>query len=53
MMTLVLFTRRARVMGRFANNGLMHTAAILALLLNALLVTQTLGVAVPGLPGGG
>jgi hypothetical protein len=57
MLALVLFTRRAGIMGRFANGGLTHAAAIagttLVLSLNALLVLQTFGVAVPGLPSAG
>jgi manganese transport protein len=57
MIALVLFTRRAGIMGRFANSGLTHIAAVagtvLVLSLNALLVLQTFGVAMPGLPGAG
>ncbi|HEX4616319.1 MAG TPA: Nramp family divalent metal transporter [Stellaceae bacterium] len=57
MIALVLFTRRAGIMGRFANSGLTHIAAVagtvLVLSLNALLVMQTFGVAMPGLPGAG
>jgi manganese transport protein len=56
MIALVLFTR-AGTMGRFAISGLTHSAAvagtILVLSLNALLVLQTFGVAIPGLPGAG
>lgn len=55
MIALVLFTGRAGIMGRFANRGLTQIAAIagtiLVLSLNALLVLQTFGVPVPGLPG--
>jgi manganese transport protein len=55
MIALVLFTRRAGIMGRFANGRLTHAAAsagtILVLSLNALLVLETFGVAIPGLPG--
>jgi manganese transport protein len=54
MIPLVLFSRRAEIMGRFANGGLTHMAAmlgtILVLPLDALLVPQTFGVALPGLP---
>jgi manganese transport protein len=57
MVALVLFTRRAGIMGWFANGGLTHATAIagttLVLSLNALLVLQTFGVAVPGLPSAG
>jgi manganese transport protein len=57
MIALVLFTRRAEIMGRFANGGPTHAAAIagtiLVLSLNALLVLQIAGVAIPGLPGAG
>jgi manganese transport protein len=54
MIALVLFTRRRDLMGEFANSRLTDitaiagTAAILAL--NAVLLLQTFGVAVPGLP---
>jgi manganese transport protein len=44
MIALVMFTRHTRIMGRFAND------TILVLSLNALLVPQTFGVAMPGLP---
>jgi manganese transport protein len=53
MITLILFTRRADVMGQFANSRLGNVAAILAtaavLSLNVILVLETLGVALPGL----
>jgi manganese transport protein len=53
MIALVMFTRRSQIMGRFANRGLTHAAAIggtvLVLALNTLLVLQTIGVALPGL----
>ena len=49
MIALLIFTRRADIMGRFANGPRLQTAAILAmvaiLLFNALLVMQMLGVA--------
>ena len=54
MIALVLFTRRAGITVRFANNGRTHAAAIagttLVLSLNAPLVAQMVGVAMPGLP---
>jgi manganese transport protein len=54
MIALVLFTRRRAIMGAYANSRLTDTAAILAtiaiLTLNAVLLTQALGVNVPFLP---
>ncbi len=56
MVALVLFTRRPDLMGEFANRRLTDLAAIgcavVVLGLNAVLVMQTLGVDVPGLPAG-
>jgi manganese transport protein len=55
MIALLIFTRRPDLMGAFANGrftqlaGLVGTAAVL--LLNAFLVLQIFGVAIPGLPG--
>ena len=53
MVALVLLSRRADVMGRFASGRLVDTAAIVGacvvLVLNAILVLQSLGVAIPGL----
>ncbi|HEY1930833.1 MAG TPA: Nramp family divalent metal transporter [Acetobacteraceae bacterium] len=53
MIALVLFTRRRDIMGRFANSRLTDVAAIagtgIVLLLNVVLLMQTLGVPVPGL----
>jgi len=50
---LLIFTRRAHIMGQFANGRLTTIAAIIAtttvLLLNAVLILQTLGVPIPGL----
>lgn len=47
MIALVVFTRRADIMGRFANQGLTQVVAIsgaaIVLLLNAFLILQTLG----------
>jgi manganese transport protein len=57
MIALLIFTRRASLMGAFVNGrltqlaGLVGTAVVL--LLNAFLVLQLFGVAVPGLPDGG
>ena len=51
---LVLFTRRRDVMGEHANNRLTDLAAIagavLVLALNVVLLLQTCGVPIPGLP---
>jgi manganese transport protein len=48
MIALVMFTRRADIMGRFASRGMVHAAAIagavIVLALNAFLVLQTLGI---------
>jgi manganese transport protein len=53
MIALLIFTRRADIMGQFANGRLTTIAAIIAstavLLLNAVLILQTLGVPIPGL----
>jgi len=52
MITLVLFTRRRDIMGAFANthltNGLAFIGAAVVLALNAVLILQTFGVAIPG-----
>jgi manganese transport protein len=54
MIALTVFTRRREVMGVFANGALTNLVAIagtvLVLALNALLILQTFGVAIPGLP---
>ncbi len=54
MVALVLFTRRRAIMGEFANGRLTDAAALLGtvitLALNAVLLLQTFGVAIPGLP---
>jgi len=54
MIALVLFTRRRDIMGEFANRRLTDTAAILGtaaiLVMNVVLVLQTFGVDIPGLP---
>jgi manganese transport protein len=55
MIALVMFTRRRDIMGSFVNLRLTNIAAItgtiLVLSLNVLLIMQTFGVAIPGLPG--
>ena len=52
MVALVLLSRRADVMGRFASGRLVDTAAIIGacvvLALNAILVLQSLGIVIPG-----
>ena len=57
MISLLLFTRRADIMGQFANSRLTNvtalTGAAAVLLLNAFLILQTLGFEIPGLPSGG
>ena len=54
MVALVLFTRRRDIMGEFANSRLTDAAAItgtiVVLCLNTLLLLQTFGVPIPGLP---
>jgi len=54
MIALVMFTRRRDIMGAFANSRLTSVGAmagtILVLLLNVLLILQTFGVPIPGLP---
>jgi manganese transport protein len=51
---LLIFTRRKEIMGDFANSRLTNIAAVvgalLILTLNAILLLQTFGVDVPGLP---
>lgn len=55
MIALVLFTRRRDIMGEFANGALVNILAIggsvLVLGLNAVLLLQTFGVAIPGISG--
>ena len=57
MIALLIFTRRADIMGQFANGRLTTIAAMVAtaavLLLNVVLILQTLGVPIPGLSSGG
>jgi len=51
---LLIFTRRKDIMGAFANSRLTNVAAIvgafLILTLNSILLLQTFGVDIPGLP---
>jgi manganese transport protein len=53
MIALLMFTRRADIMGSFANSRLTHIAALLATIvvlgLNCVLLLQTFGVPIPGL----
>jgi manganese transport protein len=57
MIALLMFTRNADIMGRFANGRLTHAAAIagtiIVLLLNVFLILQTFGVSIPGLSNAG
>ena len=57
MISLLMFTRRADIMGQFANNRLTQVAALvgttIVLLLNIFLILQTFGVPIPGLSAGG
>jgi len=52
MIALLIFTRRADIMGSFANSRLTNFAAFvgtaLVLVLNSILILQTLGVTIPG-----
>ncbi len=54
MIALLLLTRRRDVMGAFVNSRLVgwsaFVATVLVLTLNAILILQTLGVTIPGLP---
>jgi manganese transport protein len=56
MISLLLFTRRADIMGEFANGRLTQLAAVIGagavLLLNVCLILQTCGLPIPGLPAG-
>jgi manganese transport protein len=53
---LLIFTRRKDIMGAFANSRLTNVAAVvgavLILTLNAILLLQTFGISIPGLPSG-
>jgi manganese transport protein len=54
MIALLIFTRRADIMGRCVNSRLTSVGAIVGtavvLMLNSILILQTLGVTIPGLP---
>jgi manganese transport protein len=54
MIALIMFTRRGDIMGRFVNSRTTNVAGIagtiIVLLLNVLLIAQTFGVPIPGLP---
>ncbi|VVC57101.1 manganese/divalent cation transporter [Beijerinckiaceae bacterium RH AL1] len=54
LVALVILMRRRELMGDFVNSRLTHATAvvgtILICLLNVVLILQTLGVAIPGLP---
>ncbi len=56
MIALVLFTRRPDIMGSFANSRLTDIVAILGTVivlgLNFVLLVQTFGLSIPGLPAG-
>jgi manganese transport protein len=57
MIALLMFTRRADIMGGFANSRLTNAAAIIGtavvLGLNLFLILQTFGVSIPGLSSAG
>jgi manganese transport protein len=57
MISLLIFTRRADIMGEFANSRLTQVAAVVGtvvvLLLNAFLIVQICGIPIPGLPASG
>jgi manganese transport protein len=57
MISLLMFTRRADIMGQFANRRLTQAAALIGtavvLLLNLFLIVQTCGIPIPGLHAGG
>jgi len=57
MIALLIFTRRADIMGAFANSRLTDAAAMagtaVVLALNLFLIVQSLGIAIPGLPNAG
>jgi manganese transport protein len=56
MISLLMFTRRADIMGQFVNRRLTQIAALvgttIVLLLNTFLILQTFGVPIPGLSAG-
>jgi manganese transport protein len=54
MIALILFSRRRDIMGEFASGRAIHVAAVVGaaviIALNVVLLAQTFGVAIPGLP---
>ena len=56
MISLLIFTRRTEIMGKFVNGRLTQAAALVGtgvvLVLNTFLILQTFGVPIPGLSGG-
>jgi manganese transport protein len=54
MIALAMFTRRHDIMGEFANSTRVNVIAlagtVIVLALNLLLVLQTFGIPIPGLP---
>jgi manganese transport protein len=56
MIALVMFTRRREVMGQFVNGALTNivaiSGAVVVLALNVLLILQSFGVSIPGIPIG-
>jgi manganese transport protein len=56
MISLLIFTRRADIMGEFANSRLTQAAALIGaaavLVLNIFLIAQTCGIPIPGLSAG-
>jgi manganese transport protein len=54
MISLLMFTRRPDIMGEFANSRLTQAAAVIGtavvLLLNIVLIVQSCGIPIPGLP---
>ena len=56
MIALVYFTRKRSIMGAFANTRMTNVLAVICtigiLFLNAILLLQTFGVSLPGLPAG-
>jgi manganese transport protein len=57
MISLLIFTRRTEIMGKFVNSRLTQVAALVGtavvLVLNIFLILQTFGVRIPGLSAGG
>jgi manganese transport protein len=55
MIALLIFTGRRTVMGAFVNTRLTKAATVaatvLVIVLNAILIAQTFGLSMPGIPG--